>query len=444
MTSRERLMATLRGEPVDRPAVNFYEIGGFDVDPADPDEFNVYHDPSWRPLLQLAQERTDLIRMRSAVHARSWELQMTAQAEMQDPQSEIRNKSECSKSENSRQGPAGDSISGIRASDFPPRSDVMRVDRCVDGPWHCTRVTMQIGDRTLSSTTRRDPAVDTVWTTEHLLKSVDDLRAYLQLPAEFFAEQIDVTGLIEADREVGDGGIVMVDTEDPICAAASLFRMEDFLTIALTESALLHHLLEKLSHSLYARTERVSEAFPGHLWRIYGPEYAAEPFLPPRLFREYVVRYTEPMVRAIHKHGGFARVHCHGRLHAILDSICAMGADATDPLEPPPQGDVRLAHVRRKYGERLVLFGNIELSDLESMEPTDFERLVAQTLADGTRGQGRGFVLMPSAAPNGRQITARILKNYETMVRLAEAFIREGDRRTSPRPGEQSRRSAAR
>ncbi len=49
-----------------------------------------------------------------------------------------------------------------------------------------------------------------------------------------------------------------------------------------------------------------------------------------------------------------------------------------------------------------------------------FERLVAQTLADGTRGQGRGFVLMPSAAPNGRQITPRILKNYETMVRLAE------------------------
>ena len=47
-------MATLRGEPVDRPAVNFYEIGGFDVDPDDPDEFNIYNDPSWRPLLQLA------------------------------------------------------------------------------------------------------------------------------------------------------------------------------------------------------------------------------------------------------------------------------------------------------------------------------------------------------------------------------------------------------
>jgi len=40
MTRRERLMATLRGEPVDRPALNFYEIGGFQVDPSDPDQFN--------------------------------------------------------------------------------------------------------------------------------------------------------------------------------------------------------------------------------------------------------------------------------------------------------------------------------------------------------------------------------------------------------------------
>jgi hypothetical protein len=377
-------MATLRGKPVDRPAVNFYEIGGFDIDPSDPDEFNVYHDPSWRPLLELAEERTDLIRMRSAVRSRSW-----------DPQTMT---------------PGGQSEAGL-----------MQIDKYVEDQWHCTRTTIRIGSRTLSSTTRRSPEVDTTWTTEHLLKNVDDLKAYLELPEEFFAEEIDVSRLCEDDAKVGERGIVMVDTEDPICAASSLLSMEDFLTVALTAPLLFHQLLEKLARPLYARTERVSEAFPGHLWRIYGPEYAAEPFLPPRLFKEYVVRYTEPMIRAIRRYGGFARVHCHGRLNAILDLICQMGADATDPVEPPPHGDVSLEYVRCEYGDRLVLFGNVELADIESMEPAAFERLVQQTLADGIRGPGRGFVLMPSAAPNGRQITRRILKNYETMVHLAEA-----------------------
>ena len=74
MTRRERLMATLRGEPVDRPAVNFYEIGGFRINPNDPDEFNVYNDPSWEPLLRLAEEQTDLIRMRNPVRLHSHEI----------------------------------------------------------------------------------------------------------------------------------------------------------------------------------------------------------------------------------------------------------------------------------------------------------------------------------------------------------------------------------
>jgi len=58
-------MRTLRGEAVDRPAVSFYEIGGFEIDPHDPDDFNIYNDASWQPLLELAEEQTDLIRMRA-------------------------------------------------------------------------------------------------------------------------------------------------------------------------------------------------------------------------------------------------------------------------------------------------------------------------------------------------------------------------------------------
>ena len=62
MTRRERLLHTLRGEAVDRPAVSFYEIGLFAYDADDPDPFNVHNDPSWRELIQLAESRTDLMR----------------------------------------------------------------------------------------------------------------------------------------------------------------------------------------------------------------------------------------------------------------------------------------------------------------------------------------------------------------------------------------------
>jgi uroporphyrinogen-III decarboxylase len=125
------------------------------------------------------------------------------------------------------------------------------------------------------------------------------------------------------------------------------------------------------------------------------------------------------MVETIQKHGGFARIHCHGRILSVLDYIVEMGAAAIDPIEPPPHGDVELKYVRDKYGRDLVLFGNLEVADIENMEPADFEKVVETTLEEGTSGEGKGFVLMPSSAPNGRKITPRTMANYETMLRLA-------------------------
>jgi len=380
-------MATLRGEPVDRPPVNFYEIGGLEMDPNNPDPYNIYSDPSWQPLLQLAEEHTDLIRMKSPVRQHSHE--------------------------------AWDTSSGTKTS---IRDDFFSSEQKEENNCRLTRTTVKVAGRTLTSLTRRERDVDTLWTVEHLLKSVDDLKAYLKLPDEVFTEKIDINSLIAEEKELGNNGILMVDTEDPICAAATLFSMENFTVIALTEQKLFHKLLEKCARSIYSRTKKVAEEFPGRLWRIYGPEYASEPYLPPRLFDEYVVRYTGPIVKMIKEYGGYARIHCHGRIKNILDFVMKMDADAIDPIEPPPNGNVDLDFVRKEYGKDLVLFGNLEISDVENTEPEKFKQIVEKSLESGTSGQGKGFVLMPSACPYGRKISGRTLKNYEIMVELANGF----------------------
>ena len=376
MTRRERLMATLEGRPVDRPAVNFYEIGGFKVDPSDGDSFNIYNDPSWRPLLELAERETDVIRMREPV--------VTPTA--------ANNAAEFFEEETWHEG----------ASRF-------------------TRTTLSAGGRKMTSLARRDAAVDTVWEVEHLLKDVDDLKVYLTLPDEAFEYDVDVSNLIAEDSRAGDAGIVMVDFADPICHAASLFSMADYTVVAFTEQALFHALLDKWAKPLTERALEIAAAFPGRLWRIVGPEYATPPYLPPSLFEEYVVRYTGPIVRAVEATGGFARVHCHGRIREVLPMIASMGPTGIDPIEPPPQGDVDLAWVRKEYGKDLVLFGNVEVSDIETLPPKEFERKCRRSLDDGTSGTGRGFVLMPTACPYGRKISDNVLENYRTMVGLAKS-----------------------
>ena len=384
MTRRERLMATLRGEPVDRPAVSFYEIGGFKIDPADPDPYNIYNAPDWRPLIQLAEERTDIIRLMSPVRARSID-------------------------------PTGSVSGGIWSEFFTEETSD-------DGEVRVTRTELRIAGRTLTQVVKREKEIDTLWTVEHLLKDAADVEAYLMIPDAVFAERIDIKPLVAEEAALGDRGIVMVDTEDPLCAAASLMSMEDYTVLAFTDPALFHRLLEKMAARIHPRTAEVSRMFPGRLWRIYGPEYASEPYLPPRLFNEYVVRYVEPMIRAIHAHGGYARIHCHGRIKNIVDMMAGMGADGLDPIEPPPHGDMRLGELRARHGEQLVLFGNLEIADIEQLPPAAFEKIVRQALSEGTAGKGRGFVLLPSASPYGRTISSATMCNYETMVRLVEAW----------------------
>lgn len=375
MTRRERLMATLKGQPVDRPAVSFYELGWWVQNPDDPDPFNVYNGPTWRPLLELANTRTDIIRsIQPGGHL--------AHPELWD--------------------------------------EFVHTETRQEGFSRTTRTTIKAPGRTLTEVTRRNADIDTIWTVEHLLKDVDDLKAYLQLPPELDETIVDCSNMQALDDALGDSGIAVYDSPDPLCLAGALFPMEEYTIIALTEPALFHQLLERMAGPLFRRTQTIARDFPGRMWRIYGPEFASEPYLPPRLFEEYVVRYAGPIVKMIHEYGGFARIHCHGRMKNILPMIAGMGADALDPVEPPPQGDMELIEVRRQVGKQMVLFGNIEVADIENLSPEKFEPKVVKALREGTAGEGRGFVLMPSAAPYGRTIPPSVLANYQTMVRLAE------------------------
>jgi hypothetical protein len=375
MNRRERLMSTLAGKAVDRPAVCFYEINGLD-EPGDlNDPFNIYTHPSWAPLIELAREKSDRIVMRSVPFERSVEAQVAARTQVQ----------------------------------------TWFEDGC-----RYERSTIRCDGRFLSATTRRDPDVNTVWQVEHLLKDAEDLRAYLDLPANPDCGAPDLRGVLEAEAALGDGGIVMIDTADALCLSAALFDMATFTVLATTETTLFQRLLDRFAAEIQPRTEAVARALPGRLWRIYGPEYASPPYLHPRLFHEYVVKSDTPMVQAIQRYGGYARIHSHGRLRLILDEIASTGCDGLDPIEPPPQGDLHLAAVRERCGQQMVLFGNLEASDLENLPADEFMGKVQRALSEGTQGGGRGFVLMPSSCPYGRILSRQALLNYQVMIDAVE------------------------
>jgi uroporphyrinogen decarboxylase len=125
------------------------------------------------------------------------------------------------------------------------------------------------------------------------------------------------------------------------------------------------------------------------------------------------------MVGLVHGAGALARFHCHGKIAHVLDMIVQTGADALDPCEAPPDGDIALADVKKRVGDCLCLCGNIQLKLLEHG--------TCEQVAGAVRGcmdaakQGGGYVIMPTAAPINSPLAARTVDNYLCFIKTALA-----------------------
>jgi hypothetical protein len=61
----------------------------------------------------------------------------------------------------------------------------------------------------------------------------------------------------------------------------------------------------------------------------------------------------------------------------------------------------------------------LEIADIENLPTPLFSEKVKRALDEGTAGNGRGFVLMPSASPYGRELSVQTMKNYEAIAKIA-------------------------
>lgn len=367
MPRRERLLAVLRGEPTDRAPV----LSG---------HFNEWKDdwkagePSYRRLVEFCRERCDGIL--------SW---------------------------------APRTLNETALGTSSPEARVETVDRTIPGGGTETTRLIHLPEATLRQVMRRTPDVATTWQVEHPCKSAEDLEALLSVPQEPVA--FDNAGFAAADAAIGDAGLVLGETADALCLAADLFDFGTYTVIALTEPELFTRALDRFHAMLMDRLEAMLAAGPVRFVRIYGPEYAAPPYLPPHLFDRYVTPYVTEMTERIHRAGAFARVHCHGRVRDILPKLVAMGVDATDPVEPPPSGDVTLTEAKRITGGRLTIFGNLEIKDLETLSADAVRDLTRRTLDEGMPG-GR-FALQPAAEPITIPLNAKLEENWMVYVETA-------------------------
>lgn len=113
----------------------------------------------------------------------------------------------------------------------------------------------------------------------------------------------------------------------------------------------------------------------------------------PKFFRRYDLPFIQQAAQICKEGGVFSHLHVCGRSRKVVEMIAEESdVDVMEPLEEPPGGDVDIAEIKKRYGHKLCLKGNLNTFDfMLNATPRQVEEK-AKRLIDDCAGGG-GFVL---------------------------------------------------
>lgn len=109
----------------------------------------------------------------------------------------------------------------------------------------------------------------------------------------------------------------------------------------------------------------------------------------PTMYREVFIPVLKRQVGMIHQAGGTAFMYDDGKFLAVLDSIIEAGVDCIETCTPPDSGDFDIAFAKEQYGDKIAFKGGIDVVDVIARGTPDIiDRTVREYVCTGARGSG--------------------------------------------------------
>lgn len=138
--------------------------------------------------------------------------------------------------------------------------------------------------------------------------------------------------------------------------------------------------------------------------------FNVNPFFSPSVFSELIAPYLQRAIQAYHDMGYYCIKHTDGNIMPIVDQIVQCGPDALHSLDP--QGGVDLGEVKRLYGDKVALCGNVNCGLLQTGSDAEVDADVRRALRQGMDGWGYVFCTSNCA------YTGLSLERYERINRI--------------------------
>lgn len=138
--------------------------------------------------------------------------------------------------------------------------------------------------------------------------------------------------------------------------------------------------------------------------------FNVNPFFSPTMFSEFVAPYLKKIIDEYRSMGFYTIKHTDGNIMPILDQIAECSPDALHSIDP--QANVDLAEVKKLYGNKLALCGNVNCGLLQTGSEEEVVADVRRSLKQGMDGFGYIF------STSNCVYTGLPLERYELMNKI--------------------------
>jgi len=219
---------------------------------------------------------------------------------------------------------------------------------------------------------------------EGLIHTRDDL-AKMQFP------DLDAPGFLDGAREF------IVHKED-FCAVAAIrlgigatimsMGLEAFSYAMADDLALIEEVMDRYAEWTIRLAPRLTEIGFDIFWAFDDVAFNSGPMFSPAFFREKVLPVQKRAAEALELP---LITHSDGDMTPLLEDWLSLGQAGIHPLQPDVMD---IAEVKRRYGNRVCLVGNVFMDHLVHGTPAEIEAEVRERIE--TIGRGGGYIISSS------------------------------------------------
>ena len=220
------------------------------------------------------------------------------------------------------------------------------------------------------------------------IRSPADADRLISLPRD--RDHIYLDGLSRLIREVGDDALVMPCCSPGYILGCYALGFQRAMEMMLTDPGLFVYVCDRYAMSDRLRMHQLAEAGAEAVY--IADSWASCDIISPALFARFALPYQKSIALAARDAGLRAILWNLGDIVPILDLEAALPLDGFAFEQPRKGWSITVADVRRAFGPRRCLFGNVDSEALLlSNDPAEIARAVAEQLDQS--GPGAPFIL---------------------------------------------------